>query len=321
MIQVVSKYITNQNKKGCGFMNKSNIKFLALLSALVGCAPSLGAMKNSELDNLQTNMIKSDYLIEKPVGFYQNQKIDTFGTPELDLEAFLRSINDEFDVSRDLSTGKQIKQYIEECFNEYCFGFFKTSNYKLNWSVPFVLSKVSETDNSTIRFVVRHATSGRKFNIVGEKMTSLGYYGLSTAIGGDVWHFYAEDFQSELNKKYRRTAYIRIKSSEDYNKYLRRYSMIQNMGVLRFFTRGLPYNKIRTMMKSGDKLYDEKGSGGYNSHPYLIEEVKPNSDNVRYTINCKFRYHNDYKTYTALEDESPFYNFKNIDTTEFEINK
>lgn len=80
-------------------------------------------MKNCGLDNLQTNMITSDHLIKKLVGSYQQiEKIDTFGTPELDLEAFLSIFN-----SRSLSfkAGWAI-EYNFECSRGGRFSISKT---------------------------------------------------------------------------------------------------------------------------------------------------------------------------------------------------
>ena len=186
------------------FINKSNIKFLALLSALASCTPALGAMKNNDVIQKKSGsacswikpMMSSSWIESKPilpsVYCFPKEEINTFGKPELDIFALCCSLNaDRFGLRGYGYDLNSVREYIASHFDEMCeLNIRANPGVKLKWKGNFDLLGFQFPDNRTIEISVRDGNSGRTFVIVGK---------LYVGNIGCLCYFYVKDLDTHEN--------------------------------------------------------------------------------------------------------------------------
>ena len=171
------------NKKGCGFMNKSNIKFLALLLSLVNCTPALGAMRNNEV--IQKKSSRACSWIKPISSSSVIEKINTFGTPELDVFALCCALNlSDFTIPTSKWDPVGVREYISQRFERLCkLWIVAKPGYELEWNGIFGLLDFQIIDDKTIEISV--GSQGHTYVIVGKMYT---HY-----MGEASWYFYVKN--------------------------------------------------------------------------------------------------------------------------------
>lgn len=239
-------------------MSKLNIKFLALLSALMSCTPALGAMKNG--GDIKNKKLSSVYtLIKKPTGstcYFLKEEITTFGKPELDVFALCCALNLSFcSEAKDCPEldVEHLGVKINDFFGELCkLEFFADPGIKIKWRGDFNLLNCQAIDNETIEIKVKDQNENT-YVIVGK---------LKLSVFGEYWHFYVKDLNTRENHiaeslvdfkaNYdKNNTYLYCENLDEFKQKFRRH-MLEN--IVRFLTCNKSFAEVKQILNGRKRL-------------------------------------------------------------------
>ena len=241
-------------------MNKLKNRLLLSFLLLVIFANHIGAMHNEERNNSKSEIYRKK---ESACNNKSIEKIDTFGTSEMDVLALCCGLNTHFFeyclpsffLSEEIS--KNFRNYCNlEIFSDFSeiYGSIRLDDRgcELKWNGKFELDKCICPEKNKIEIHVKDKKYDKKYVILGIFKEQYTLHGTR-----NIWSFFVRDLETDANRNLKKLVNIGVDDGSysyktpKFDRYFQRY-MLENF--IRFIVRNKPFISVKAML-GGQRIF------------------------------------------------------------------